>query len=166
MWTEPYNPLYVWGSCFHQNRKPFIQGGASVQQGLSAAFGLGALGGLLGAADKRYSLGFMFDLLSTTQKIVLFMLVLVWAFGIRVIWRKSWEARGQAEEVDRFFNWKRWTKPYDGSVQGWLSDKENGLGQSAPGKVSRWDVIWTWTALVAFVMSLLVFEWTRLDVLR
>ena len=57
MWTEPYNPLYVWGSCFHQLRTLFIPGGASVQQGLSAAFEAVRLGWHRGAADKRYSLG-------------------------------------------------------------------------------------------------------------
>ena len=56
MWAEPYNPLYVWGSWFHQIRTPLIQGGASVQQGLSAAFGFVALGWHRCAADKRYLL--------------------------------------------------------------------------------------------------------------
>ena len=59
MWAEPYNPLYVWGSCFHQIRTPFIQGGASVQQRLSAAFGFVAHDWHRGAADKRYSLNSM-----------------------------------------------------------------------------------------------------------
>ena len=56
MWAEPYNPLYVWGSWFHQIRTPFIQGGASVQQGLSAAFWFLAYDWHRGAADKRYSI--------------------------------------------------------------------------------------------------------------
>ena len=41
---------------FHQIRTPFIQGDASVQQGLSAAFGFVAHDWHRGAADKRYSL--------------------------------------------------------------------------------------------------------------
>ena len=57
MWAEPYNPLYVWGSCFHQIRTPFLQGGGSVQQGLSAAYEFSRLGWHRGAANKRYSLG-------------------------------------------------------------------------------------------------------------
>jgi hypothetical protein len=56
MWAEPYNPLYVWGSCFYQIRTLFIQGGASVQQGLSAPFGFVAHDWHRFAADKRYSL--------------------------------------------------------------------------------------------------------------
>ena len=56
MWVEPYNPLYVWGSCFHQIRTPLIQGGVSVQQGLSAAFESAAHDWHRSAADKRYSL--------------------------------------------------------------------------------------------------------------
>ena len=56
MWAEPYNPLYVWGSCFHQIRTPFIQGDGSVQQGLSAAYESIAFCKYRRAADKRYSL--------------------------------------------------------------------------------------------------------------
>ena len=56
MRAEPYNPLYVWGSRLHQVRSPVLQGGASVQQGLSAAFESAAHDWHRGAADKRYSL--------------------------------------------------------------------------------------------------------------
>ena len=44
------------GSRFQQIRTPFLQGGGSVQQGLSAEFESAAIGGHGGAADKRYSL--------------------------------------------------------------------------------------------------------------
>jgi hypothetical protein len=57
MWAEPYNPLYVWGSCLHQIRTSFSLGGGSVQQGLSAAFAAAACDWHRSAADKRYSLG-------------------------------------------------------------------------------------------------------------
>ena len=52
--TIPY--MYE-GHAFTQSAHPFLQGGASVQQGLSAAFEFSRLGWHRGAADKRYSLG-------------------------------------------------------------------------------------------------------------
>ena len=83
MWAEPYNPLYVWGSCFHQIRTPFIQGGASVQQGLSAAFGFVAHDWHRGAADKRYSLAAPMANTQPTPVGFLKAVCLVWLLLIR-----------------------------------------------------------------------------------